>query len=107
MEGLREWRASTPFRLCRCLDGMRAEPGAVGLLRTFAGDQSVKLGSVQSIVRPTPEFATSPAFQPFVAANPAIWLPALSAISEILLQHAPMEQNITSKVRASEECRLR
>ena len=57
---LRERRASTPFQLCRPLDGMRAEPVAVGLFRTSDGEQSMKSGSVQPIVRPTPEFATSP-----------------------------------------------
>src|SRR4051812_17704956 len=39
---------------------MRAEPVAVGLFRSADGEQSMKLGSVQPIVRPTPEFATSP-----------------------------------------------
>ena len=48
------------FGFRRRLDGVRAEPAAVGLFRSAAGEQSVKLGSVQPIVRPAPEFATSP-----------------------------------------------
>src|SRR5688572_8901670 len=39
---------------------MRAEPATVGLLRTSGGEQSVRPGSVQPVVRPTPEFATGP-----------------------------------------------
>src|SRR5689334_23627973 len=42
---------------------MRAEPAAIGLLRTSGDQQSVKPGSVQPIVRPTPEFATGPSRQ--------------------------------------------
>jgi len=42
------------------VDGVRAEPAARILFRTFAGCQSMKPGSAQSIVPPTPEFATSP-----------------------------------------------
>ena len=38
---------------------MRAEPAAVGLLRS-AGEQSMKLGPTQLLVWLTPEFATSP-----------------------------------------------
>src|SRR3954451_5142134 len=43
---------------------MRAEPAAVGLLRNSGGHQSVKSGSVQPIVQPTPEFATGPIIPP-------------------------------------------
>src|SRR3954454_14150107 len=46
--------------LRRRLDGVGAEPATVGLLRTSGGQQSVKSGSAQPIVPPTPKFATSP-----------------------------------------------
>jgi len=45
------------------VDSAGAEPAACTLLRAFADHQSVKLGSVYPIVRPTPEFATGPSGQ--------------------------------------------
>src|SRR4051812_11596121 len=50
--------AAERVRLRGCLDGVRAEPAIVGLLRTSGGQQSMKLGSVSPLVWPTPEFAT-------------------------------------------------
>src|SRR3954452_18942000 len=41
-------------------DSAGAEPAACTLLQAFADHQSMKRGSAQSIVRPTPEFATGP-----------------------------------------------
>ena len=51
-------------RLRGRLDGVRAKPDAVGLLRSADGEQSMKFGSVRPIVWPTPEFATSPRNDP-------------------------------------------
>src|SRR4051812_1371978 len=52
--------AEEGIRVCRRLDGMRAEPAVVGLFRSAAGCQNLKPGPVSPIVWPTPEFATGP-----------------------------------------------
>src|SRR5689334_7097111 len=62
------------------LDGVRAEPTAVDLFRSASGEQSMKLGSLQPIVRPTPEFATGPDS----ASNQRPWLSTLSLQRTIL-----------------------
>ena len=47
-------------RLCRRLDGVRAEPVAVGLLRSFEGQRGLKRGPGLACRAAYSEFATSP-----------------------------------------------
>src|SRR3954447_6210712 len=62
---------------------MRAEPAARVLFRTFGGYQSVKLGSAQSSVYPTPKFATGPS-----GACPPLCRPAASGNRDAVHDYA-------------------